>query len=90
MYLVKFILEIRFVLTSTQARRYVPKSDVGVFRLVQHQFKTRSVPYLLGEVFGVVEVIVDVRLQSVRSLNGVVETKRQRSVIVGTTDTVQN
>lgn len=64
----QFSLEIRFVLTSSQARRYVPKRNVRVLGLVYYQLETGSVPYLLGEIFGVVKVLVDVRFQTVRAL----------------------
>lgn len=64
----QFSLEIRFVLTSSQARRYVPERYVRVLGLVNYQLETGSVPYLLGEIFGVVEVLVDVRFQTVRPL----------------------
>lgn len=64
----QFSLEIRFVATSSQARRYVPKRYVRVLGLVDNQLETGSVPYLLGKIFGVVEVLVDVRFQAVRSL----------------------
>lgn len=64
----KFIVEIRFVLTSTQARWYVPKCDVRVFRFFEYQFEASSVPYHLGKIFGVVKVLVNMSFQSVRSL----------------------
>lgn len=66
--LVQFILKIRFVTASPQTGRYIPKRYVRVFRFVEYQFEAHPVPYLVGKVFGVVKVLVNVRLQSVRSL----------------------
>lgn len=67
-YLVQFVVEIRLVLPSLQAGRYVPKRHVRVLGLVEHQSVTGSVPNRLGEILGVVEILVDVRLQSVSAL----------------------
>lgn len=64
----QFVIEIRLVLPSSQTGWYVPKRHVRVLGLVEHQSETGSVPNRLGEILGIVEILVDMRLQSVRAL----------------------
>lgn len=67
-YFVQKVIEVSLILLASQTWWNVPEGDVGALWLVQNQFEAVPVSDFVGEVFGVVERLVDVCFETVSTL----------------------